>query len=227
MAKTTKLKILYEDNHLIAIDKPSGLLVQGDKTGDITLADLVKDYIKVEYNKPGDVFLGVIHRLDRPVSGVCLFARTSKALERMNEKFRNRELKKTYWALVSKRPEDYEGKLIHYLVKDHEKNKSKAFTKEKKNSKKAELSYKLIGELSGYSMLEINPITGRPHQIRVQLATALSPILGDTKYGYKDAFRDGSICLHAKQLEFEHPVKKEPVKISAPTPKHQMWNLFK
>lgn len=225
--KTEKLQVLYEDNHLIAINKPAGLLVQGDKTGDVCLADLVKDYIKVQYKKPGDVFLGVIHRIDRPVSGICVFARTSKALERMNEKFKNREITKTYWALVRKRPDNDEGKLIHYLTKDHDKNKSKANLKEKPNSKKAELSYKLLGELSGYTWLQVNPITGRPHQIRVQLSTAIGPIVGDVKYGFKEMLEDKSICLHARQLEFEHPVKKEPIKIFAKTPHQQIWNLFK
>ncbi len=225
--KAEKLQILYEDNHLIAINKPAGLLVQGDKTGDVALVDLVKDYIKKQYNKPGDVFLGITHRIDRPVSGVCVFARTSKALERMNEKFREREIKKTYWALIKKRPNNDEGKLIHYLTKDHDKNKSKASLSEKPNSKKAELSYKLLGELSGYKKLQINPVTGRPHQIRVQLSTAIGPIVGDVKYGYKEMLEDGSICLHARELSFNHPVKKEPLKIFAKTPNQQIWNLFR
>ena len=181
--KATSIKILFEDNHLIAVNKPAGLLVHSDKTGDETLADLVKEYIRDKYNKPGEAFLGVIHRLDRPVSGVCLFARTSKALERMNEKFRERELQKTYIALVKQRPHNEAGKLVHWLVKDHDLNTSKATLKEVPNSKKAELEYELVGELSGYSMLKINPLTGRPHQIRVQLSTAIGPIVGDSKYG--------------------------------------------
>lgn len=224
--KATGIKILYEDNHLIAVNKPAGLLVQGDKTGDETLADVVKEYIKTTYNKPGEVFLGVIHRLDRPVSGVCLFARTSKALERMNEKFRERDLEKTYIALVKQRPHNDSGKLVHWLVKDHDSNKSKAKLKEVPNSKRAELDYEMIGEISGYCKLKVKPLTGRPHQIRVQLATAIAPIVGDVKYGYKDVTQDGSICLHSYELAFSHPVKKEPLRITAPLPKTQYWNLF-
>lgn len=227
MSAKKSIEILYEDNHLIAVNKPAGILIQGDKTGDETLADLVKAYIKKQYNKPGEVFLGVTHRLDRPVSGVCIFARTSKALERMNEKFRNREMKKTYWALVKTRPHNDGGKLVHYLTKDHDKNKSKASLSQKPNSKKAELEYELLGELSGYSLLQVNPLTGRPHQIRVQLSTAIGPIVGDVKYGYKEMLKDGNICLHARELSFEHPVKKEPTVITADTPRTQIWDIFR
>ncbi len=224
--KATSIKILYEDNHLIAVNKPAGLLVHSDKTGDETLADLVKEYIRDKYNKPGEAFLGVIHRIDRPVSGVCLFARTSKALERMNEKFRERELQKTYIALVKQRPHNEAGKLVHWLTKDHDANKSKAKLREVPSSKRAELEYELIGELSGYSMLKINPLTGRPHQIRVQLSTAIGPIVGDIKYGYKEKNPNGSICLHASELSFSHPVTKVPIRITAPLPQGQIWGLF-
>jgi 23S rRNA pseudouridine1911/1915/1917 synthase len=218
--------ILYEDNHLIAINKQAGQLVQADKTGDEALPDQIKAYIKDKYNKPGDVFLGVIHRIDRPVSGVCLFARTSKALERMNEKFRERDLNKTYWAILKHKPHNENGKLVHWLVKDHDQNRTKAHLREVPGSKRAELDFELIGERAGYYLLKVTPLTGRPHQIRVQLSTAIGPIVGDLKYGYPEANSDGSICLHARELTFTHPVQKVPVKITAAAPKLDIWKLF-
>ncbi len=223
------VQVLHEDNHLIAVNKPAGLLTQGDRTGDRTLADWVKRYIKDRYNKPGDVFLGIIHRLDRPVSGVVVFARTSKALSRMNELFRNRKVTKTYWAITKNRPEKLEGNLIHYLLKDPAKNKTKAYptpSRRAAKAQKAELSYKTIGILGEHCKLEVKPTTGRPHQIRAQLAQINCPIKGDIKYGADKPNRDGSIHLHCQNLQFMHPVKKEPVKIIAALPDDQVWNVF-
>lgn len=219
-------EILYEDNHLLAVNKPAGVLVQGDKTGDVPLADHLKKYIKEKYNKPGEVFLGVVHRLDRPVTGVCLFARTSKALERMNAQFRERETMKTYWALVRTRPAKPEGVLVHWLSKDEKKNKTTAFKIETPGALRSELSYKLIAGASGFSLLEVKPLTGRSHQIRVQLASMGCSIRGDLKYGDVEANEDASICLHARSLEFIHPVRKEPLKITAPLPKIHEWENF-
>ncbi len=224
------MEILYEDNHLIAVNKPVGVLVQGDKTGDQTLGDFVKLYIKDRYDKPGDVFLGIIHRLDRPVSGVTIFARTSKALERMNRLFADRKIEKTYWAITAKRPEPLAGHLTHYLLKDTERNVVKAFDKPSsraKDAKIAELDYELIREIGINFLLEVNPITGRPHQIRAQLAKAGYPIRGDVKYGFLKANPDGSIHLHCRSLTFVHPVKNEPVTITADPPREQIWNLFR
>jgi 23S rRNA pseudouridine1911/1915/1917 synthase len=218
--------VLYEDNHLIIVNKAAGVLVQGDATGDKTLADYVKDYIKEKYNKPGDVFLGTVHRLDRPVSGIVVFARTSKALERMNEIFRRRDVQKTYWAVVGKKPEKKSGKLTHWLIKNEEKNTVKAFDTEVKGSQKAELTYRYLGEINHYHLLEVNPVTGRPHQIRVQLASMECPIRGDVKYGYPRANPDGSINLHARRLYFIHPVKKEPILIKAALPENPFWEEF-
>jgi 23S rRNA pseudouridine1911/1915/1917 synthase len=220
------LTVLYEDNHLLAINKESGTLVQGDATGDKPLVDICKDYIKEKYQKPGEVFLGVVHRLDRPVSGVVVFARTSKSLERMNELFRNRETQKTYWALVDKMPQSQEGTLIHWLVKDEKKNKTTAYKKEHPEGQRSELNYKIIEWKSGLFLLEVNPITGRPHQIRVQLASMGCAIVGDVKYGFNQANEDASICLHARQLEFVHPVRKELVVITATLPKNHFWKPF-
>ncbi|MFM9841277.1 MAG: RluA family pseudouridine synthase [Cyclobacteriaceae bacterium] len=220
------LTVLYEDNHLLVINKASGTLVQGDATGDKPLVDICKDYIKEKYQKPGEVFLGVVHRLDRPVSGVVVFARTSKSLERMNELFRNRETQKTYWALVDKMPQNQEGTLIHWLVKDEKKNKTTAYKKEHSEGQRSELSYKLIEQKGGLYLLEVKPITGRPHQIRVQLASINCPIVGDVKYGYESANDDASICLHARQLQFIHPVKKESITITATLPKNHFWKPF-
>ncbi|MFM1875322.1 MAG: hypothetical protein RL266_1059 [Bacteroidota bacterium] len=223
---TTSIEILYEDNHLIAVNKPAGLLVQGDKTGDVTLADLVKDYIKKSKDKPGDVYLGIVHRLDRPVSGVVLFAKTSKALVRLNKMFAERETKKVYWAVVVKRPEQETGKLVHWLRKDQENNRSKAFNKEAKHSKYAELNYKMLRGSDRYTLLEVYPKTGRHHQIRVQLAKMGCPIKGDLKYGASRNNEDASIHLHARRLEFEHPVTKQPISIVATVPNENLWKEF-
>jgi 23S rRNA pseudouridine1911/1915/1917 synthase len=221
------IDIVYEDNHLIVVNKASGVLVQGDITGDMPLSEIVKNYIKTKYNKPGNVFTGVVHRLDRPVSGLVLLAKTSKALERMNAQFRDRHIKKTYWAVVKRRPEHPEGVLKHWLIKDSAKNMTKAHNREVANGLYSELSYKLLRELSGYYLLEVLPETGRPHQIRVQLASMGCVIVGDVKYGYKEANSDASINLHARQLEFVHPVSKEQIKIKADLPANAIWQLFK
>ena len=218
--------ILFEDNHLIAVNKRGGDIVQVDTTGDESLDEKVKKYIAKKYNKPNGAFLGVVHRLDRPVSGVILFAKTSKALDRVNKKFKEREMKKTYWAVVRNRPEITEGNLIHWLVKNPQKNVTKAFDNEVPGSQRAELNYKLIGELNGYYLIEVDPITGRPHQIRVQLATLNCPIVGDNKYGYPRGSLRKTICLHARKLSFIHPVKLEPVKIFAPLPHDGFWEKF-
>ncbi|TNF25889.1 MAG: RluA family pseudouridine synthase [Bacteroidetes bacterium] len=225
MAKKS-IEILFEDNHLIAVNKPAGLLVQGDSTGDETLADLVKDYIKTTKNKPGEVYLGIVHRLDRPVSGVVLFAKTSKALVRLNKMFAERETKKVYWAVVINRPEQESGKLVHWLRKDQEKNKSKAFEKEAKYSKYAELNYKMLRASDRYTLLEVYPKTGRHHQIRVQLAKIGCIIKGDLKYGAPRNNDDASIHLHARRLEFIHPVQKEALVIQARVPKENLWQEF-
>ena len=219
-------QILYEDNHLLAVNKRAGQLVQGDKSGDATLGDYLKEYLREKYAKPGQVFLGVVHRLDRPVSGVVIFARTSKALERMNELFRDKKVQKTYWAVVKNRPPQEAGSLIHYLVKDEAKNKSKAYDKEIKNSSRAWLDYRLAGTGDRYFLLEVRPQTGRHHQIRVQLAAMGCPIKGDVKYGFDRTNEDGSIHLHARNIEFVHPVKKEVVNITAPVPDDPLWKFF-
>jgi len=218
--------VLYEDNHLLVINKPSGELVQGDETGDEPLVERCKKYIKEKYSKPGEVFLGVVHRLDRPVSGVVVFARTSKALERMNELFRDRQTKKIYWAIVKSKPKEASGTLVHWLVKNEKNNKVTAFIKENKDGQRSELNYRVLKNKSDFYLLEVNPITGRPHQIRVQLASMGSVIVGDVKYGYDSPNSDKSICLHARQLTFIHPVKKETISIQAPLPPHEVWNLF-
>ena len=223
------LQILHEDNHLIAVNKPAGWLVQGDETGDTPLSEYVKSYIKDRYNKPGDVFLGVIHRLDRPVSGVVVFARTSKALTRMNKLFADRKIEKTYWAVTNERPEPISGHLTHYIIKDRKRNIAKALDRpsnRNKDAKKADLDYELIGSIGDNHLLKINPQTGRPHQIRVQLSRLGCPIRGDLKYGYPKANYDASIHLHARSLSFIHPVKKEPVFIEADPPDDQIWRLF-
>jgi len=218
--------VLYEDNHLLAVNKAAGVLVQGDETGDVPLVELCKKYIKEKYNKPGEVFLGVVHRLDRPVSGVVVLARTSKALERMNELFRDRQTKKIYWAIVRNKPKNETGTLVHWLVKNERNNKVTAFTKENKEGQRSELNYRVLKHESDFFLLEVNPITGRPHQIRVQLASMGCVIVGDVKYGYNSPNPDKSICLHARQLTFVHPVKKETISIEAPIPKSEVWNLF-
>ncbi len=222
---TTK-DILFEDNHLIAINKRAGDIVQVDETGDEPLDEKVKRYIVQKYNKPNGAFLGVVHRLDRPVSGVILFAKTSKALERVNELFKSQDIHKTYWAVVRNKPFPESGTLVHWLVKNQQKNVTTAHNKEIAGSQRAQLNYKLIGELNGYYLIEVDPITGRPHQIRVQLSTLGCPIVGDNKYGYPRGSLKKSICLHARYLRFIHPVKKEPVDIFAPLPQDGFWEKF-
>ncbi|MCO5934106.1 RluA family pseudouridine synthase [Mucilaginibacter sp. RB4R14] len=222
----TDADILYEDNHLIAVNKRAGDIVQVDDTGDDSLDEKVKRYIAQKYNKPNGAFLGVVHRLDRPVSGVILFAKTSKALERINKMFKGREMHKTYYAIVRKRPQPEAGNLVHYLIKNPQKNVTKAHDKEVAGSQRSELNYKLVGELDGYYVIEVDPITGRPHQIRVQLSTLGCPIVGDNKYGYPRGSLRKSICLHARRLQFIHPVKNEPILIVAPLPKDGFWEKF-
>lgn len=220
-------QIVYEDNHLIAINKRSGQLVQpDDEFTEESLEDFVKEYIRVKYKKPGDAFLGVMHRLDRPVSGLCVFARTSKALERMNKLFAAREVTKTYYALVHGKPKDLEATLVHYLLKDTDRNISHAYNNDKRGGVRAELSYRVIRQGSGVSLLEVHPITGRPHQIRVQLSKIGHPIVGDLKYGSNKTNPDRSICLHAHSLEFIHPVKKERLKIEAPMGEDHLIQLY-
>jgi 23S rRNA pseudouridine1911/1915/1917 synthase len=220
------LQVLHEDNHLIVINKRVGDIVQGDKTGDKPLSDVVKEYIKEKYNKPGEVFLGVIHRLDRPTTGIVIFARTSKALTRMNALFSNRETQKTYWAIVKNKPENSEDKLVHYLKRNEKNNTSKAHSKEVPESKIASLDYKLISSLNNYHALEINLHTGRHHQIRAQLSAIGSPIKGDLKYGFDRSNPDGGIHLHARKLVFTHPINKESIEIIAPIPNDSIWNAI-
>ncbi len=222
----TNLQILHEDNHLIVINKRVGDIVQGDKTGDKPLSEIVKEFIKEKYNKPGEVFLGVVHRLDRPTSGIVVFARTSKALTRMNELFSNRETQKTYWAVVKNKPEKEEDTLVHFLKRNEKNNTSKAHSKEVPDSKVARLDYKIIQELNSYFALEIELHTGRHHQIRAQLAAIGSPIKGDLKYGFDRSNPDGGIHLHARKLVFVHPVTKENVAIMAPTPNDALWKAI-
>ena len=222
-----KLDILYEDNHIIAVNKSCSDIVQGDKTGDEPLSDKVKAYIKKKYDKPGDVFLGVVHRLDRPVSGVVMFARTSKALSRLNKMFQEKQVKKTYWAVVNKMPPHEEGELRHYILKNSEKNKSYAFPKERPGSKLAILNYKLVSGLLKYYLLEIDLQTGRHHQIRCQLAKIGCSIRGDLKYGFPRSNEDGGISLHSRRVEFIHPIKKEKVVIVANPPSTEnLWREF-
>lgn len=218
------LQILYEDNHIIAVNKRPSDIVQGDKTGDAPLSDFVKQYIKEKYNKPGDVFVGTVHRIDRPVSGIVLFAKTSKALARLNQLFQTKEIQKTYWAVVKNKPQNIKGKLVHYLKKNEAKNMSRAYEKEQQGALRSELDYELILSLDNYHLLEITPHTGRHHQIRVQLSTIKCPIKGDVKYGFDRTNKDASIHLHARKIEFIHPVKKEPITIIAPPPNEVIWN---
>lgn len=222
-----KLDILYEDNHLIAINKTGSDLVQGDETGDEPLSDKVKAYIKKTQNKPGDVYLGVIHRLDRPVTGVVIFARTSKALSRMNKLFQDQEVKKTYWAVVRELPEKDEDTLRDFLLKDSKKNKSYAFPKMRKGAKEAILSYKMISSSANFHLLEVDLQTGRHHQIRCQLAKMGSPIRGDLKYGFPRSNKNGGITLHSRSISFIHPVSLKPIKITAPVPAEEpLWREF-
>ena len=224
VSNKSNLQILHEDNHLIVVNKRVGDIVQGDKTGDKPLSEIVKEYIKEKYNKPGEVFLGVVHRLDRPTTGIVVFTRTSKALSRMNELFSNRETQKTYWAVVKNKPNPSNAKLVHYLKRNEKNNTSKAHLKEVPESKLASLEYQIIKELTNYTALEIQLHTGRHHQIRAQLAAIGSPIKGDLKYGFDRSNPDGGIHLHARRLNFIHPVSKENINIIAPTPDDVIWN---
>ena len=220
------MQVLYEDNHLIIVSKRSGEIVQGDKTGDEPLSEMVKQYIKEKYHKPGEVFLGVVHRLDRPVWGLTVFARTSKALERLNRMFANGEVHKTYWAITANRPAETEALLTHYLTRNETQNKSYAHQHEVKNSKKAQLRYRLIAQTERYNLLEIKLLTGRHHQIRCQLAAIGCPIRGDLKYGAPRSNPDGSISLLARRIEFEHPVSHLPICVEAPLPPDNLWQAF-
>lgn len=223
LSHKNNLQILYEDNHIIVVNKRAGDIVQGDKTGDKPLSDVVKDYIKDKYDKPGNVYLGVVHRLDRPTTGIVLFSKTSKALPRLNKLFAEKKANKTYWALVKNPPPKTEDKLIHWLKKNPKNNKSTAYNKEVDGSKKAILHYKIIKSLDNFYLLEIDLETGRHHQIRCQLSKIGCPIKGDLKYGFDRSNKDASISLHARQLEFIHPVKKEKISITAPLPNDTLW----
>jgi 23S rRNA pseudouridine1911/1915/1917 synthase len=227
LSTKNNLQILHEDNHIIVINKRVGDIVQGDKTGDKPLSEVVKEYIKDKYNKPGEVFLGVVHRLDRPTTGIVVFARTSKALTRLNELFKNRETQKTYWAIVKNKPQKPEDKLVHFLKRNEKNNISKAHINEVPESKLASLDYRIIKELTHYFALEINLHTGRHHQIRAQLSSICSPIKGDLKYGFDRSNPDGGIHLHARQLVFVHPVSKENIIVIAPVPQDPLWNALK
>ncbi|MDB4204148.1 RluA family pseudouridine synthase [Polaribacter sp.] len=218
------LQVLFEDNHVIIVNKRAGDITQGDKTGDKPLSDVVKEYVKDKYNKPGLVFIGTVHRLDRPTSGIVIFARTSKALERLNKMLREKTIKKTYWALVKNAPKVTTDTLTNFLKKDTKKNKSFVYKKEIEGSKKAILHYNIIKKLENYFLLEIDLETGRHHQIRTQLSYIGSAIKGDLKYGFPRSNKDGSISLHARKIKFIHPVSKEEVAITAPTPKDIIWN---
>lgn len=217
-----KIEVLYEDNHLIVVNKPSGILVQGDVTGDEPLVNHVKKYIKHAYKKPGDVFLGIPHRIDRPTSGIVVFARTSKALSRMNALFKNREVRKVYWAVTKNAPSNSNGRLVHKLLKNQVKNKSFVSAK----GLESQLEYKILSKSDNYSLLEVKPETGRHHQIRVQLSHIGCPIKGDVKYGFDRPNKDKSIHLHARAISFEHPVKKDLLEIIAPVPDENLWQFF-
>ncbi len=220
------LEVIYEDNHIIAINKKAGDIVQGDQTGDEPLSEVVKKYIAKKYNKPGAVFLGVVHRLDRPTTGVIIFARTTKALTRLNKAFAEKNTNKTYWAMISEKPPKNQDTLTHYLVRNQKQNKSYAYPKEVPNSKKASLSYKLLQKLDNFSLLEIDLHTGRHHQIRAQLNKIGCCIKGDLKYGAKRSNPNGGIHLHARKLTLIHPVKKEPLTFIAPPPKDSLWDVI-
>lgn len=220
------MTVVYEDNHLIIVNKTASEIVQGDKTGDTPLSESVKLYLKEKYAKPGNVFLGVTHRLDRPVSGLVVFAKTSKALARLNEMFRKSEVKKTYWAIVKQKPPQEEGELTHYLTRNEQQNKSYAYDQEKPGSKKAVMHYRLIARSENYYLLEVDLKTGRHHQIRCQLAKMGCPIKGDLKYGFARSNPDGSICLHARRVRFVHPVSKEEIDVTAPLPDGNLWGAF-
>lgn len=220
------MTVLYEDNHIIIVNKEVGEIVQGDKTGDKPLSEIVKEFLKKKYNKPGNVFCGVTHRLDRPTSGVVVFAKTSKALSRLNEMFKKDQIQKTYWAVVKKLPNKSEDTLTHYLIKNEKNNKSTAYDTERPNTKRAAMHYKLIGKSDNYYLLEVDLETGRHHQIRCQLAKIGSPIKGDLKYGFERSNPDGGISLHARSISFIHPVSKEEINVVAPTPPDALWRAF-
>jgi 23S rRNA pseudouridine1911/1915/1917 synthase len=226
LSTKSNLQILYEDNHIIVVNKRVGDIVQGDKTGDKPLSEIVKEYIKDKYSKPGEVFLGVVHRLDRPTTGIVVFARTSKALTRLNEMFSARETQKTYWAVVKNKPEKTADTLLHFLKRNEKNNTSKAHLKEVPESKLGKLDYKIIKELNSYFVLEVDLHTGRHHQIRAQLAAIGCPIKGDLKYGFDRSNPDGGIHLHARKLVFVHPVSKEKMEIVASTPKNSVWYVI-
>ena len=220
------MKVIYEDNHIIVVNKASGEIVQGDKTGDESLCDTLKQYLKEKYNKPGNVFVGLPHRLDRPVSGVVIFAKTSKALERLNNMFRVGEVKKIYWAITKNKPLVAEGELSHWILRNEKMNKSFAYRKEVDGSKHALLNYRTLASSDNYTLIEVELKTGRHHQIRCQLSAMGCPIKGDLKYGAKRSNPDGSISLHARYVEFIHPVSKQPIKITAPVPNDRLWQSF-
>jgi len=223
LSNIDNLIVLYEDNHVIAVNKRVGDIVQGDKTGDNPLSEIVKSFLKKKYNKPNNVFLGVVHRIDRPASGVVIFAKTSKSLKRLNNMIKNSEIEKFYWAITKNKPEKRNDTLVHWLKKNPKNNKSTHFKKETENSKKAILHYKIIKELKNYYLLELLLETGRHHQIRTQLSAIGCPIKGDLKYGYDRSNKDGGICLHAKKISFSHPVTKKKILISAPLFEHDIW----
>lgn len=220
------MQVVYEDNHLVIVDKSCSEIVQGDKTGDTPLSETVKAYIKEKYAKPGNVFLGVVHRLDRPVSGLVIFARTSKALTRLSEMFRNGDIHKTYWAIVRNEPPAPEGELVNWLTRNERQNKSYAYDREVPRSKKAVLDYKVIGHSDRYALLEINLKTGRHHQIRCQLAKMGCPIKGDLKYGFPRSNPDGGISLLSRRVSFIHPVSKKEIDVVAPLPSDKLWHSF-
>ena len=220
------MEVIYEDNHLIAVSKTCSEIVQGDKTGDRPLPEIIGQWLKEKYNKPGNVFVGVTHRLDRPVSGLVLFAKTSKALTRLNEMFKNGEIQKTYWAIVKEKPKEAEAELVHYIVRNEKQNKSFAYDTEKPNTKKAILHYKVIAQSDNYFLLEIDLKTGRHHQIRCQLAKIGCPIKGDLKYGFPRSNPDGGISLHSRKAKFIHPVSKQEIEIVAPVPDDRLWKAF-
>jgi 23S rRNA pseudouridine1911/1915/1917 synthase len=222
-----RLDIVYEDNHLLIINKSSGMLVQGDRTEDVCLIDIAKSYIKKKYNKPGDVFLGLVHRLDRPVSGLVILARTSKALTRMTEQFRQKTVQKFYWAITDRMLPDMEGKLVNWLIKDRRKNLVSVYNGEKAGSVKAELEYRILRSIDSLYLTEVRLITGRFHQIRAQFSAVGCPIVGDLKYGFKSPNPDKSICLHARKLIFRHPVKNEEMSLMAPLWPQSFWDVFK
>lgn len=221
-----QLDIIFEDNHLLVVNKQAGVLVQPDKSGDTALEEIMKEYLKEKFHKPGEVYLGVCHRIDRPVSGIVVMTRTSKALARMNELFKSREVKKTYWAVVQNEPPAKEGHLVQWLKKDEKRNISRLWDKEVPGSQRCELTYKWINSSERYHLLEVNPLTGRHHQIRVQLSKMGCPIKGDVKYGAKRTNPNGSIHLHARQIEFIHPVKKDLLVLTAPVPNEVVWKAI-